>query len=185
MSGTGPGQLPVYCENPQDWNGIVARLLAAGHELAMTPGGITALVSAGVSAMFQADATGRYDGLHQLFADPVVAVLARRPGEFQGAVPQDVAMQLIGAPEGHNPNQAEVRVRLQINVQAAGPVASGPEVLGQFWDIAQTQTVTTTVATCPNCGAPIEAGSAVCRFCGTDARQVVTAPLAVVRLQLY
>jgi ribosomal protein S27AE len=194
VTGTAAGQPPVYCDNPAEWDTIVARIRAAGHQVSMTPAGVTALVSAGVAAMFAADATGQFDGLHAMFADPIVANLARRAGEFHGAHPQSVTIHLIGPPQGHDPNEVRLRIRLSISAgmtippgasPSAPPPPPAPTNYEQFWDISQGQQITVNRPNCPNCGAPTSADSSVCRFCGADVRDVTRAVVSVVEVQLY
>ncbi len=176
-------QVPVTCENPDEWGPINASRPAldnGANAPTMTLEGVTQLVSVGVPAMFAADSTGDFSALHSLFSDRAIAILQHNRGTFTGKHPHTATVRLIGYPHDHD---AEPHLRIHVQVEIANSAGQAAE--GQFWDIAQDQVTTVTKPACPNCGAPTDPGGVVCRFCGADVRSVSLTPLMISKVQLY
>jgi hypothetical protein len=176
-------QVPVTCENPEEWGPINASrpaLASGGNVPTMTLEGVQQLVSVGVPAMFAADATGDFSTLPGLFSDGAIGVLSINRGTFAGKRPHTVTVRLVGYPHDH---AAEPHLRIHVQIEMAD--SAGQDAEGQFWDIAQNVVTTTTKPVCPSCGAPTEPGAVVCRFCGADVRSVSNSPLMISKLQLY
>ena len=190
-------EIPVSCDNPQDWAPIVSEVQASGFEISMTPRAITELVAIAVPAVFAADATGNYQGLHTFFADDVVAELHRYPdgyGNWSPGPPPSTwwACRPCTPPARWScasgcgsPPSRQRRAGTGPGPRSAPGAAPDPTVFGAFWDISQGQSVTLSRPTCPQCGAPVEMGSLRCRYCGGDVRMATQVPLLVTRVQRY
>jgi len=176
-----PPPIPVVIDNPGDWASIMEELGSrTGSPPTITPELVAGVVGSAAPLLFAADAAGTSDRLRGTFPDPVIAQVERNFGSFFGERPVSGTVHLVGSPAG--PVPPALRIHLQLLVKSA---QGDDGVNSQFWDLAVGSQVTVGDATCPNCGAPLAVGQLICDHCHTDARSIVSVPLAVSRLVLY
>jgi hypothetical protein len=174
-------QVPALIDNAAEWPAIAKQIAeASGLPTVLTPEVLTAMVGSAVPLLFEADATKDTGLLRGTFSDAVIAQWQRHLGALGSKRPQSVSIQLVGA-HMVGPH-AVLRAHLSIDVQGADAESS---VSKQYWDLEIDAEATVAPASCPNCGAPLDAGELICSHCQTDVRGVVAAPLLVSRLELY
>jgi hypothetical protein len=177
----GLAPIPVTVENPEVWSELSTQLSAAeGMPTRLTLETLCGMVGSAVPLQFAADASGSADLLRGTFTDQVVAQAQRNIGRLREARPVSAEVRLVGVPI------RDGRPELRIHITVASLAPDGDKVaVGEFWDLSSDNQATVSTARCPSCGAPLGLGQLICDHCHSDARTVVTVPLAVSRMELY
>jgi hypothetical protein len=176
-----PPSVPMMVDNPSEWDPSLQEFAAhAGSPPPLTLELLTGTVGSAAPLLFAADAARSTELLRGTFTDAVIAQVQRNFGCLGGQHPVSGAIHLVGVPRVDG--QPVLRVHVQMSVES--PQGPGG-VNSQFWDLSIGSQVTVGSPTCPTCGAPLSPGELICSHCHTDARRVVSVPLAVSRLELY
>lgn len=179
--GTEIHPVPVSITNPADW-GDISRTLSekSGVPSTVDLDSLTSMLSGAIALLFEADRVDDIDLLRGTFSEQVIAQCQRYQGYLEGGRPLSANTYLIGVP--NNAINPCIRVRNTITDETTN---SESHTVEQFWDLEVNRQTLVGLSSCPHCGAPMKLGELICKYCHTDVRMNITAPLLVVKLETY
>jgi len=146
-------------------------------------GNITTFLSKAVNAMFIAHKTQDLKLLHQYVKPNAQAgIIGHNPS--LDAVPKSVEIEYGGTLYGdYETDDLLMRFRVSVSIDSGDFSLSVTKI---FIDIALDKDDSSVLVTnCPNCGAPVESGSHVCKYCRVDLRATNPKTFKVVKVQFY
>ncbi len=140
-------------------------------------------VSTMVPQMYSCMINHDFRSLLNSFSQEAVEALKFLSAHYVGNEPNLVEVNLVGlTPDQANKDFMELRIHLTVH---AADSDGSPVILQQFWDVSGNHSFEGSLSQCPNCGAPVEAGTIVCKYCHSDLRSESTATIFVSRVQSY